>query len=33
MTPFEAFLWSIFVVNILGVGVLYAIYRQKRDRQ
>lgn len=33
MTPFEAFLWSMFVVLVLGAGVVYAIYRQKRNRQ
>ncbi|ACD96574.1 hypothetical protein Glov_2861 [Trichlorobacter lovleyi SZ] len=33
MTPFGAFLWSMFVVLVLGAGVVYAIYRQKRNRQ
>ena len=33
MTPFEAFLWSMSVVLVLGAGAVYAIYRQKRNRQ
>lgn len=33
MTPFEAFLWSMGGVLIIGACVVFAIYRQKRSRQ
>lgn len=32
MMPFEAFLWSIGGVLIIGVCVIFAIYRQKRNQ-
>jgi len=33
MTPFDAFLLSMAGMLILGFGVTYAIYRQKRSQR